>query len=86
MKFKLIITVILSFSHAVSFACELCKKRQPKGFENITHGSGPETIWDYGIFYGSIGIVILTIILFVIYCFKPNKKSLYFFDNQIFTL
>lgn len=84
MKNKLIITVFFLLFHLNSFACELCKKQQPKGFENITHGNGPETIWDYWILYGSIGIVILTMILFLKYSLKPNNKSFQYTDNQIF--
>jgi hypothetical protein len=84
MKNKLIISVAFLLFHMNSYACELCKKRQPKGFENITHGNGPETMLDYWILYGSIGIVALTMILFVKYSLKPNRNSFQHTNNQIF--
>ena len=84
MKNKLIITTSFLLFYTNSFACELCKKRQPKGFENITHGNGPETMLDYWILYGSIGIVILTMVLFVRYALKPNRNSFQQFENQRF--
>ena len=84
MKTKLIITAIFFLFQVNSFACKLCKKRQPKGFENITHGNGPETMLDYWILYGSIGSVILTMILFVRYALKPNRNSFQYTENQRF--
>lgn len=74
MKTK-ITTFILLFISSASFACELCKKNQPKGFENITHGNGPEGNIDYIIMYSAIVIVGYTLIMSVYYLIKPKEKE-----------
>ena len=57
-------------------ACPLCKKRQPTGFANITHGTGPEGAFDYWMLYGSIGIVVVTLLLFIRFMIKPETAAM----------
>ena len=64
--FTLLITI-------VGHACEICSAKQPKGFENITHGEGPEGNIDYIIMYGAIVIVGYTLIMSVRYLVKPSE-------------
>ncbi|MEP0365958.1 MAG: hypothetical protein ABJN36_10755 [Cyclobacteriaceae bacterium] len=55
----MLIIVIMPFR---SFACELCKQNQPKPLQNITHGTGPQSDWDYLII--TVGIIIVSMTLF----------------------
>lgn len=55
-------------------ACPICDKRQPKGFAGITHGTGPEGAFDYWMLYGSIAVVLLTLLLFVRFMFWPERR------------
>ena len=60
---------------AVSIACPLCESKQPKGFENITHGEGPDGNIDYIIMYTAIVIVGYTLIMSIKYLVKPREKE-----------
>ncbi len=70
-----LITVWLFLLSGVLLACPVCKKRQPKGFAGITHGTGPEGPLDYWILYGAIALVLLTLVLFVWYLIKPGTRT-----------
>ncbi|MBO0929370.1 hypothetical protein [Fibrella aquatilis] len=67
------LTLLFCLLSLWSFACPLCRKRQPKGFANITHGTGPEGLFDYVVFYSSIGVVVLTFGLLIYYSVKPRR-------------
>ncbi len=76
MKTKLTaLTMVLLLSQGSVFACEVCKKNQPKGLENITHGVGPQGNIDYAITWVAIGIVAVTLYLSIKYLVKPNDGS-----------
>lgn len=74
MKRKILTLVVLLIS-AVSFACPLCESKQPKGFENITHGQGPEGDMDYIIMFTAIIIVGYTLIMSIKYLVKPKEND-----------
>lgn len=77
MKTKLFITGFFWIIAAnLLTACPLCKKRQPVGFADITHGTGPESVFDYWMLYGSIGVVILTLFLFIRFTIKPETAAM----------
>lgn len=73
MKSKLILLSGL-FISTISRACDVCKAKQPKGFENITHGEGPEGDIDYIIMFSAIIIVGYTLIMSVKYLIKPKEE------------
>jgi len=74
MKNKL--TTLLSFFvSAIVMACPICDAKQPKGFENITHGEGPEGNIDYIIMYSAIIIVGYTLIMSLKYLIHPKEKD-----------
>ncbi|MDB5241381.1 MAG: hypothetical protein JWP57_2006 [Spirosoma sp.] len=56
-------------------ACPVCDKRQPKGFAGITHGTGPEGTFDYCMLYGSIAVVVLTLLLFIRFMIRPDRRT-----------
>ncbi len=60
-KISLVIVCYLA-STARSWACKLCSKNQPEPLQNITHGAGPQSDWDYLIII--VGIIIVSVTLF----------------------
>jgi|TARA_B110000967_G_C18898265_1_gene572456 hypothetical protein len=74
MKNRLLIIFALLMSNA-GYACEVCKAKQPKGFENLTHGEGPQGNIDYFIMYSAILIVGYTLIMSVKYLINPKEKN-----------
>ncbi|CAM3126348.1 hypothetical protein DRF59_18220 [Chryseobacterium flavum] len=58
-----------------ALACDACKLQQPEVTRNFTHGTGPESNWDWFI----VGIVILiTVLAFILsakYLIKPGEKN-----------
>jgi hypothetical protein len=72
---KYIILLLMIILKLDAIACEACKKQQPAGFGGITHGTGPDSNWDY-----LIVLVMATITLYVlvatIKCFvSPGEKN-----------
>ena len=74
MKHKLL-TILALLISAVSFACPVCESKQPKGFENITHGEGPDGDIDYIIMLTAVVIVGYTLIMSIKYLVKPKEKN-----------
>lgn len=58
-----------------AFACELCKKNQPRMLENITHGAGPTGTLDYVIIWSAVVIVSITLFLSIKYLVKPQETD-----------
>lgn len=70
-------------AYQITFACELCKNNQPKGLENITHGTGPTGTLDYIITWSAIVIVSVTLFYSVKYLVKPNENNSDHIKNSI---
>ena len=75
MKNKKILFVALSMLSIFSWACDACNLRQPKITRNITHGTGPESNWDWFL-VGLIALItILTLYYSIKYLIKPGEKN-----------
>lgn len=70
-------------THQITFACELCKKNQPKGLENITHGTGPTGTLDYIITWTAVVIVSVTLFYSIKYLVKPKENNPDHIKNSI---
>ena len=57
------------------WACPACEKQQPKILRGITHGTGPQSNWDYVIVYIAVGIVLFTLFFSVKWLIRPGEKS-----------
>ena len=69
------LTLFLSVLHFTTYACEVCERNKPKILQGITHGSNPESNWDY-VIVGVISIIaILTLIYSVKFFVKPNESN-----------
>jgi hypothetical protein len=55
--------------------CDACKKQQPKLLQGITHGTGPDSSWDYVIVYMAVAIVLVSLFYSVKWLIKPGEKS-----------
>ena len=71
----LITTLIYLIGQHIDFACDVCKKNQPAGFENITHGAGPSGTMDFIIIGVATVIVLFTLVLCFKYLIKPQEND-----------
>lgn len=71
----LVFTVLFFLSQFMIFACPACKKNQPAGLENITHGSGPSGNLDYFIIWGAVIIVGFTLYYSLKYLIRPKEND-----------
>lgn len=74
-KISLIAIFSLLVSISSALACEVCKQNQPKPLENITHGAGPQSDWDYVIIIVGIVIVSLTLFFSLKFLITPREKD-----------
>lgn len=58
-----------------AWACPACEKQQPKLLKGITHGTGPQSNWDWVIISVMAIVTVLVLVLSVKCLVKPNEKS-----------
>ena len=83
MKSKILLWVALILPTFRSLACEVCSKNQPRGFENITHGTGPQGNTDYLIVAIALVFVIAALSLSLRYLIRPGEKATDHIKHQI---
>lgn len=67
--------ILFGLGQQFAIACDLCKKNQPKGFENITHGQGPTGNMDYIITWSAIVLVIITLFFSIKFLVRPKENN-----------
>ena len=72
---RIIITLLLFFVQSATYACPVCERNKPKILQGITHGSNPESNWDYVIVISVAVIAILTLFYSVKLLLKPNESN-----------
>jgi len=76
---------VLILISAYALACDACKLQQPEATKEWTHGTGPESDWDWFI----VGIVVLlTIVAFyysVKYLVTPGEKDKHHIKYTVFS-
>jgi len=82
MKNKITLLIALLIG-AIGMACPVCKEQQPEGFENITHGQGPEGNMDYIIMGVALLIVGYTLVMSIKYLVKPKERSQHHIKNIV---
>lgn len=80
---KNIISLILILAANFAFACEACKLQQPKLTQGFTHGTGPESNWDWVIIGVIAVITVYTLFYSVKYLIKPGEKNRDHIKNSI---
>ncbi len=66
-----------------AMACPACEKQQPEMLRGITHGTGPESNWDYVIVWATVIIVLITLFFSVKWLVRPGEKSEYHIKRSI---
>lgn len=56
-------------------ACDVCEQQQPKITQGITHGTGPQSNWDWVIIGAVAALTLVTLILSIKYLVKPGEKN-----------
>lgn len=69
------ILIFLMLLQLTALACPVCDQRQPKILRGITHGAGPESVWDYVIIITATVIVVCTLFYSVKWLIKPGEYS-----------
>ncbi|GAB0157743.1 hypothetical protein CHRYSEOSP005_30250 [Chryseobacterium sp. Alg-005] len=57
------------------FACDACRLQQPNVTRNLTHGTGPESNWDWFIIIIVILITLVALGYSVKYLISPGEKE-----------
>lgn len=70
-----VFTVLFFLGNKISWACDVCQKNQPAGFQNITHGPGPSGMVDYIIIWTGVIIVAATLYLSLKYLIRPKENN-----------
>ncbi|MBL7737111.1 MAG: hypothetical protein JNL51_16765 [Chitinophagaceae bacterium] len=58
-----------------ALACGACEKQQPELLRGITHGTGPDSDWDYVIIATMAAIVVFTLFFSVKWLIRPGEGS-----------
>jgi len=72
---RIVLLLFFVISSAQAWACPACEKQQPKLLRGITHGTGPETGWDYIITGITAVIVFITLFYSIKWLFRPAEQS-----------
>jgi hypothetical protein len=73
---KIILIVAILVTGLMAFACPTCDIAQPRYLRGITHGTGPQTNWDFLIVSTIAVIVIATLFFSIKWLVQPGEKSL----------
>ena len=72
---KTIFLILSLFTSPIVFACDVCKKQQPKILQGITHGTGPQSNWDY-VIVTAVALLVAFTLYFSIKCMIiPKERS-----------
>jgi hypothetical protein len=80
---KIILIGIVFLMQFTSYACPVCERNKPKIIQGITHGSNPDSNWDYVIVTVMIIIAIATLYYSVKWLIKPNENEISHIKNSI---
>jgi uncharacterized protein HemY len=75
MKTKILIIIFLIINQISLYACPMCEKQQPKILRGITHGTGPQSMWDWVIVALIALIVLFTLIYSIKFLVFPGEKN-----------
>ena len=75
MKKILLLLSLTLFYAPITWACEVCKEKQPRVLQGITHGAGPDGNTDYIIIWSAVVIVTITLFLSIKYLVKPKENA-----------
>jgi hypothetical protein len=76
MKKVALLTVALMLAQISTWACTVCKEQQPKFLKDISHGTGPESNWDYMIIITAVAVVLGTLAFSLRFLVKPGETDM----------
>lgn len=71
---RIYLFILLLFPAYEALACSACEKQQPKFLRGITHGTGPDSQWDYVIIAVTVVLVLITLFLSVKWLIRPAEQ------------
>ena len=75
-EMKKIIFILTSvLINIAAIACPVCERNKKNALLGLTHGSNPESNWDYVIVLGMIVIAITTLFYSIKWLIKPNENN-----------
>ncbi|HEY4206503.1 MAG TPA: hypothetical protein VGM31_06820 [Puia sp.] len=81
---KYILLLLVLLIKTVSRACPACEKAQPRFFRGITHGTGPDSRWDYLIVWIAVIATLLTLFYSVKWLIRPGEADAAHIKHSIF--
>ena len=75
MKTKTWLFLLFFLSIQIATACPVCKQQQPKITQDLTHGAGPQSNWDWVIIAIITIITVLTLVYSLKYLIKPGEEN-----------
>jgi hypothetical protein len=72
---KLVMTVWLVAAAGVSHACDVCTRQQPKVWRGVTHGAGPDGVWDYVIVGATAVIGVIALFYATMWIVRPGERE-----------
>jgi hypothetical protein len=72
---KAIVTSLFVILYLSVIACPVCERNKPKILQGITHGSNPDSNWDY-LIVTTMGIItILTLFYSIKFLIQPKENN-----------
>ncbi|PSL28152.1 hypothetical protein [Chitinophaga ginsengisoli] len=71
---RIYLLMLLLLPAYAALACPACEKQQPKFLRGITHGTGPDSQWDYVIIVVTVVFVLITLFLSVKWLIRPDES------------
>ena len=72
---KLLMILTLVVSYVGLYACPVCERNKAKYLQGLTHGTGPESKWDW-VIVAIVGLLTLyTLFYSVKWLIKPNENN-----------
>ena len=72
---KFLFLLILLPGFTTLYSCPVCESQQPRVLQGITHGSGPQSNWDYLIISVAAVIVLATLLFSLKYLLSPGEEN-----------
>jgi hypothetical protein len=72
---NIVLIVGMLLTGLMAFACPTCEIAQPRYLKGITHGTGPQSNWDFLIISLTAVIVITTLFFSIKWLVKPGERS-----------
>lgn len=65
---RILVFMLMHLPSLSVYACDACRKQQPKFLQGITHGRGPDSSWDY--------LIVAVMIALTLYVFIATLKCI----------